>query len=232
MRKVETIIVAVFAITGVILLGAAVWMGSASARFSGSAMHATGTVIELIEKESSSHVTTWYPVIRFTTADEHIITFESGTGSNPSMYRQGQEVEILYDPADPLHPRLNSLMELWFAPAFFCFIGMIFSAVGFGIGFMRLAKKNKENWLLSHGMRIQATVKQVSLDRDISENGMSPYIIIAQYTDKDTNKIYIFESESIWYDPVEFVGESVTVLVDPANYKKYYVDLSFLPQKQ
>lgn len=234
MKKFEIAITAIFAIAGITLLAVAIWLGVSSASFVGTAVHVTGTVAELAGKESSSdnHSIVYYPVIEFTTADGRAMRFESATGSNPSMYRQGQEVKVLYNPADPARAMIDSVMELWFAPMLLGFIGLLFSAIGFGVGVIQLAKKNKKDWLLSHGVRIQTVVKKVSLDSGISENGISPYIIISQYMDENTRKIYIFESESIWYDPTEFVGESVTVLVDPANYKKYYMDLSFLPQKQ
>ncbi len=233
MKKFEIAITAIFAIAGIALLVVAIWLGISSTSFVGTAVHATGTVAELAEKEGSdNHSTIYYPVVEFTTADGRVMRFESATGSNPSMYRQGQEVKVLYNPADPAHAMIDSLMELWFAPMLLGFIGSLFSAIGFGIGIIQLAKKNKRDWLLSHGVRIQTVVKKVSLDSGISENGISPYIIISQYMDENTRKSYIFESEPIWYDPAEFVGESVTVVVDPVNYKKYYMDLSFLPKKQ
>jgi hypothetical protein len=46
-----------------------------------------------------------------------------------------------------------------------------------------------------------------------------------------TQKVYIFHSARVWFDPAPFVKrESLDVLVDMDNPKRYEVDISFLPQ--
>ncbi len=41
------------------------------------------------------------------------------------------------------------------------------------------------------------------------------------------------QSEDIWFDPVEFIkSKTIDVYVDPVNFKKYYMDISFLPHME
>ncbi|MEN0053451.1 MAG: DUF3592 domain-containing protein [Mucilaginibacter sp.] len=45
----------------------------------------------------------YYPVIRYVTQDKEWITKEYGSGTNPSVYKEGDMVKIIYDPADNGH---------------------------------------------------------------------------------------------------------------------------------
>jgi hypothetical protein len=41
----------------------------------------------------------------------------------------------------------------------------------------------------------------------------------------------VFRSEDLWYDPSDHVKrETLTVYIDPADPRKHYVDVSFLPR--
>jgi hypothetical protein len=43
--------------------------------------------------------------------------------------------------------------------------------------------------------------------------------------------VYLFKSANIWFDPTAFVKrDTLDVLVDMDNPKRYQVDISFLPQ--
>jgi hypothetical protein len=62
-------------------------------------------------------------------------------------------------------------------------------------------------------------------------NGRSPYHIISQSPDPASNTVRVFESENIWFDPSEYIKEeTIDVLVDPNNPRKYVMDISFLPK--
>ncbi|ASU34472.1 DUF3592 domain-containing protein [Mucilaginibacter xinganensis] len=47
--------------------------------------------------------TTYYPVIRFVTADKEWITEKYNIGSNPSVYSVGEKVTVIYDITDYKH---------------------------------------------------------------------------------------------------------------------------------
>lgn len=51
--------------------------------------------------DSSSESSVFYPVVRFTTSSEEWITAKSSISVVPGMYKEGQAVEIVYDPQEP-----------------------------------------------------------------------------------------------------------------------------------
>ena len=53
--------------------------------------------------------------------------------------------------------------------------------------------------------------------------------IVAQWHDPTTNKVYVFESDPIGYDPSEFLRDTVPVFIDPADPRHYLVDTSVFP---
>ncbi len=79
---------------------------------------ARGTIVELREERSSpSSVTVYVPVVEFSTRSNARMRFRSEPGSEGVPgYEVGAEVEVLYDPRDPLHARIGSVMQLWAGP--------------------------------------------------------------------------------------------------------------------
>ena len=49
-----------------------------------------------------------YPVLRFALPDGRVVHTESDVGSSPSPVRTGDQVTVLYDPADPTMARVAS----------------------------------------------------------------------------------------------------------------------------
>lgn len=90
-----------------------------------------GTVIGLRAHTSSSggrsRSQTWRPVVRYT-AEGASYTFESSVGSKPPAYEAGDTVEVRYPPGHPDQGRLDSLMEMWFAPAIKAMLGAVLLA--------------------------------------------------------------------------------------------------------
>jgi len=70
-----------------------------------SGIKVDGVVFRLEERLSSGtdRMLLYYPVIRYVTLDKNWITEEYGVGSNPSVYKEGDIVKIIYDPADQKH---------------------------------------------------------------------------------------------------------------------------------
>jgi hypothetical protein len=91
--------------------------------------------------------------------------------------------------------------------------------------------KKKANWLLINGKKIISEVKNIELDRSWNFFGKSPYRIFSQWYNPFTNEVHVFKSEEIWFDPKNFIKENtIDVYVDPSNFGKYYMDISFLPK--
>lgn len=104
-----------FGAAAVALLGAAVRSTRQTMRLRRTGARSTATVRELKTVESSED-TAYAPVFEFTTADGKVHRIESDTASNPPSHNEGDEVTVLYDPADPGGAQIEGFGSLWLGP--------------------------------------------------------------------------------------------------------------------
>lgn len=224
----------IFAAAGLGMLTGSGVMTFRQVEFVNSAYQSPGEVVDLerhVSHDSDGTSTTYRPVVRFRTQEGVEITFTSSTGSNPPAYDRGESVEVLYNPRTPEKAEINGFMALWFGPLMLFIMGIIFSLFGGGIIFAMLRKKKQNEWLKSHGARVDAKITGINRDRSSGKNGRNPWVICAQWQDPKDGIVYTFESESIWFDPRDYVNqEFVPVWVHPQDPKKYLIDTGFLPQ--
>lgn len=118
-------------------------------------------------------------------------------------------------------------------PGYIAFIAMgsLFALIGGFIVFRQVRKNRIQHELLQAGSAITAQITEVIKDTTVTVNGRSPFAITAQYHDPSTDVIYMFKSNAVWFDPSAFLSETITVFVDPSDYKRYYVDIRFLPKR-
>ena len=91
--------------------------------------------------------------------------------------------------------------------------------------------RRKHEWLRSNGSSVQADLERVELNTSVQVNGTSPYRIVCQWLNPMTNQVHVFKSENLWFDPSKYVtGNSVQVLIDPDNPRRYWVETGFLPK--
>lgn len=60
---------------------------------------------------------TYYPVIRFVTAEKEWVTEQYGIGSSPSAYNEGDKVNVVYDTADIKHFIIDNWQTKLLGPA-------------------------------------------------------------------------------------------------------------------
>jgi len=184
----------------------------------------TGEVIGLTGSDTKKSV------IRFSTPDGGVYTIESRVSSNPPRHRVGDTVSVLYKADNPGDAILNSFIDLWFATITTAFLGMTFSGIGFGMIWYSYNRKKLVEKLTISGSRIETTYQGGERNSSVSVNGKIPFQIVSHYTDTATNKLYIFKSDNLWFDPSDYIeNKTISVLVDPRNYKIYHMDISFLP---
>lgn len=76
----------------------------------------TGIVVSLAESSSSEGGCCVYsPVIEFS-ANGQTYTFEGDNASDPPAYQVGEQVNVIYDPADPDTAQINKWVERWLFP--------------------------------------------------------------------------------------------------------------------
>jgi Protein of unknown function (DUF3592) len=114
-----------FLLVGLLLLSREVVFGR-------SAVSAQGTIVEL-RKTDNADGTDWAPVIEFSTAQGQKIQF-TGTSTNPPPLR-GEQVPVLYDPQNPDHARMNTIVQRWLFPLIFVLVGLAMSTASLVLRF-------------------------------------------------------------------------------------------------
>jgi hypothetical protein len=76
----------------------------------------TGTVVRMEESDTSEGSCCVYsPVIEFV-ANGQTYTFEGDNASDPPAYGVGENIQVLYDPANPDTAQINKWSERWLFP--------------------------------------------------------------------------------------------------------------------
>ncbi len=83
-------------------------------------------------QDSAVIYSSYYPVVRFTTAQGRESIFTDGEGSFPAVYEVGEVVEVLYDPNDPADATIKSWLSIWFGPLWVTTIGLV-PLLGIGV---------------------------------------------------------------------------------------------------
>lgn len=222
----------VFFLVGVGMLTGGFFLWRSNASFAAHAVHADGVVTDLDYQSSSKGKGTYHPLVDFTAANGTVVHYTSSSGSNPAAYSRGDHVAMLYDPANPEHAQIDSFMENWFGTLMLGAFGLVSTLIGGGIIWSRLNQRKVRAWLAQNGMRSQAKFENVLYDTSLQINGRSPWRLVCQWQHPVTQKVYMFRSDPIWYDPTSFVDkrEVLDVLVNMDNPKQYQVDTAFLPK--
>ena len=104
-----------------------------------------GIVTSLAESSSGEGGCCVYsPVIEFE-ANGQTYTFEGDNASYPPAYRVGEEVRVIYDPADPSTALINKPSERWLFPVIII-PAMIFGSVIFTAGMVCAWRRGEYIW--------------------------------------------------------------------------------------
>ncbi|MBN7771627.1 DUF3592 domain-containing protein [Marinobacter daepoensis] len=228
--KTLNILKYLFALIGAGLLVGAFMSYNSTASFIERSTEAWGTVVDL-ERSRSSDSTTYYPVVVFEDVMGQQIEFRSRSGSNPPAFSRGETVSVFYESSEPESARINSFFSLWGLSVILGGLGLVFGAIGGGMVLFGLLKGRSKAYLKDHGTEVLATFSSVERNTALTVNGRNPFRIICQWQHPQTGELHVFRSENLWFDPSQHIHqETVPVLVDEANLKRYWVDTSFLPK--
>jgi hypothetical protein len=53
--------------------------------------------------------------------------------SNPPQFKEGQIIDVLYDPDNPNKARINKWFNLYFVPMLLGFLGLVFGGIGIAV---------------------------------------------------------------------------------------------------
>lgn len=230
MNRKISIIKYVFSVIGIAMLVGASLLYNNTSDFLTRAVVAQGQVVDLVLSRSSDSAS-YYPVVVFRDASGRQVKFQSNTGSNPPSYARGERVEVLYEPGEPEAARINGFFSLWGAATIVGGLGLVFGLVGFGMTAYGLLHQRGKAFLQKNGVRILTAFQGVELNTGFAVNGRNPYRIVAQWQHPETGDIHRFVSDNLWFDPSDYItSDTVPVLIDESNPKKYWMDTSFLPK--
>jgi len=119
----------VYLVIGIGLFGGGIYSFLSTRDFIGEAATTGGVVIDLERAQDADGNDSYYPRVQFET-NGRSYQFRGQVGSGRGTFKVGEPVEILYDPADPYHARINSFIQLWFFPMFLGGMGVVFTAIG------------------------------------------------------------------------------------------------------
>jgi len=225
-----TILKYLFAAIGLGLLAGAYGFYSSTSSLLNIAQTTEAEVVRLIAHRSDDG-TTYSPVYIFNTIDGQRIEGESNSSSNPPSYSVGERIKVYYNPDKPSDNMLDGFFNLWGGAIIMGFMGLVFFGIGGGIIAFGLVKQRRYAQLKDSGTPVFAEYTGVNYNTSLKVNGRSPYVITAQWQNPSDNKVYIFESDNIWFDPSAHINdEHITVLIDPKNPKNHMIDISFLPE--
>ena len=233
MKKKINLTYKIFFSTGIIMFLIAGYLYYKSVKFRKSAYKTNGEVIELVSHQDSDNRTTMYApkVSYFVDGIEHFYTSNSSS-SNPSL-NEGDKIIVYYDPKNANNVELQGI-EFYLGILILGGIGLVFALIGIIPLYLRKRRNEKNEWLKINGQKIKAHFEGISLNNSYQVNGRSPYNVNAQFLDIKNNKVYTFKSENIWFDPTPFIQniDTVNVIIASNNdFKKYFMDISFLPQE-
>ena len=188
-----------------------------------------GKIVGIEEERQRNRGSMYSPVIKYKSVAGDEYVYSSTTKTGYTSYKIGQEIELIYDKNNPQNARANSFLDIWLLTIILGVGGWVSTIGGIILLLVTLKKKRLEKYLKNHGQKILTDF--IGIGKGLVEiNGESGYVINCQWLNPQDNIMHTFKSDDIWFDPTNYLKErKIEVLIDPKDPKKYYIDLSFLP---
>jgi len=230
-KRFLRLFVPVFGLIGLGLLTGAFFSVKSEIAFRTGAISVPGKVVDLITTHDSNWRTLYKPVFEFTDRNHQVHRITWSVASDPPSYVRGQTVTVRYKPENPESAHLTGFVDTWFGPLVLGGLGLIFTSIAAGFVVYALRRRKIRSWLAVNGMHVRAQVESVYRDESTEVNGRSPFRIAAQWQNPKDHKVYVFRSDSIWFDPKPFVRQKIVdVRINADNPHEYEMDISFLPE--
>ena len=209
-----------FATIGVILFGIGIALFVSDKNFKSTAKETEAKITDIYTSRDSDGDTSHTVYVSYSIKGQE---YSGRLNYYTSGMREGQNVTIYYDPANPGDFRGGGAAVALYILGI---MGIVFFIVGF-IGLRsQIKRKAMKKRMLTTGTKIYATMTDV-VPGNVSVNGRPCMHIICEYKNESTGTLYIFKSDGVWASiPHMTTGASrVPVYVDYNDYTKYYVDV-------
>jgi hypothetical protein len=213
-----------------LLAGAAILVKN-QREFRASALQAEGTVVDFATHRSDGK-TMYTPVVQFTAADGRAIEISGSTSSSSPGYERGERVPVFYSANTPEQAQIDSFMENWFGALIISIFGVLGTSIGGALFAFGLRRRRVRRWLAQHGMKVRAKMLGAEENTSYKVNGRHPWRVRAQWQHPVTQKLYVFYSDNLWFDPSDYcTAEQIEALVNADDPRQYHLDTSFLPER-
>lgn len=225
--NVVRIVGGVFAVAGLVLAIAAGAIYQRNSTFAAAARPAAGLVVDLVPSSnyrSRGDPRTYVSVVRFATAQGRIVEFADDVASHPPRHDQGQQVRVLYDPANPTKAVIDDFGGRWAGLAIVGGLAAVFAPLGLTLLAVSFQAARRRTRLEREGRPIDAAFLHVFRDESLTINGDHPFRVAAQGVNPKTGKLRRFIGPPMWVDPTrQLEGKTVRVLL--GERKQYRIDL-------
>jgi hypothetical protein len=219
----------IFSIIGLVSLAIGLVLGRGQLELRERGVRVPGVVVA-VDKNCRKGCS-YRPVVEFTAeGSQYRITGEVGNSS--PTHEVGERVDVLYPRGQPKEAQIDSWLESWFGTTFGLGFFAIFGGMGLPMLFLSLRRRSDAEWARQFGMTVQTSFTEVMRDTRVKVNGRSPYRVVTQWQNPRDGKVYRFESDAMWMEPSkQLQGRGqIAVKLDPDKPRRYWMDVSFLPQ--
>lgn len=138
---------------GVIFVGITLILVYNKFLFFSTAVSTTGEVVEVKSVEDDGQEL--YSIkVKFDLPDGRDQVFTPRVKSNPLLHRVGKQVKVFYNPEEPNHAEINSIIDTWFLEMIFGFFGVVFGGFGGVLIYHDYAEKKTQRLLLERELDI------------------------------------------------------------------------------
>lgn len=142
----------------------------------------------------------------------------------------GQTLPVLYNRLIPAQLKVSYLYEIWFKSLLYLLLIVLVATSIFLFRTCCNWKSNKLKKLRREGNHIYTQFESVEAVVKVLKDGKHPYQIVSTWVDHKSKKKHTFKSQYLWKNPIDYImDQTITVMIDDKNKKKYLMDLSFLP---
>jgi len=181
------------------------------------------TVISVAEQSPFKSVT-----LRYVTDNQTVL--ENTIPLISTDVKTGDQLAVRYNRIIPVQVRVENFIETWSASLLYAALTVI-SVLSFALVCVT------SNWCIKRAKKLQrdgnhiyTQYKSIEADIKAEKNGKYPYRIISTWFDPKTKKQYEFKSQHLWNNPQDYImDQTIKVMIDIKNKRKYLMDLSFLP---
>lgn len=228
-KKSEKITAIVLLLVGTALLGGGIWLFVGKLEFLDRSTITDGVVTDL-ESSTSKNGKTYRPVVTYRDGSGQEQTFASLMSSSPASFEVGESVKVRYESGKPSTAVIAAYWEVWGTITVVLGLGLIFLAIGISTIHDAIRRKRLREELPKTGRMIELPGRAEKVQ---SSKSKTEFFVRSEWHNTEDGKIYLFDSKRFHFDPTSFLtNRLVQVWIDPQSPKKrYYVDVSFLPEE-